>query len=205
MEGNRNRLLASAALPLALQAACTLEVDSAYVERVGGMARLAPYTPVRPLAGAEVALALLVVLVPRWGAASLALIVGAAALLASTPFNTAGFHLLQVLLLMSAAALTVAGCLRGARMARAIARLGLVALVLLAGEGVFSMIDRSHAVGYTLAARLWFARHWTPPGNSFGYRDVEHPDDGKKKLFVLGDSFVAGMGIRDVRERFTDR
>jgi len=205
MEGNRIRLLRLAAVLLALQAACTLEIDSAYVERVGGMGKLAPYTPVHPLAGAGVALALLVLLVPRCAVACLALLVGAAALLASTPFNTAGFHLLQVLLLSGATALAVAASLRGGRMERVVARLGLVALVLLAGEGVFSMVDRSHAVGYTLAARLWYTRHWTPPGNAAGYRDVEHPEDGRKKLFVLGDSFVAGGGIRDVHARFSDR
>jgi hypothetical protein len=58
----------------------------------------------------------------------------------------------------------------------------------------------------TLASRQWFAKYWTPI-NSFGYRDIEHDLnnlDGKKLLFVVGDSFVTGHGINNHRDRFSD-
>jgi lysophospholipase L1-like esterase len=81
----------------------------------------------------------------------------------------------------------------------------LFVLVCLLFEGAFSFVARSHAVGYTLAARLWFGRCWGARANSLGYRDHEHVDDGRPNLFVLGDSFVAGVGTCDPDERFTDR
>src|SRR6185436_234575 len=201
MERARHRWLRLAALALLLQAAFAAEIDSYHLHRVGGTTNLPPHETIVAVAWAGVGLALLALLLPRPWSASLALVAGAATLLVSTPSNAARFHLFQVLCLALATSAVVAACARGPRM---IARLGLVALVLLAVEGVFSMVERSHAVGYTLAARLWFARHWSTPNNSLGYRDVEHPDDGRKKLFVLGDSFVAGVGIADARERFSD-
>lgn len=76
-------------------------------------------------------------------------------------------------------------------------------LVLLAGEAVFTLTPRSHAVGYTLAARLWFERYWHKK-NALGYRDREHVDTSATKIFVLGDSFVSGLGIRDPRNRLSD-
>ena len=64
----------------------------------------------------------------------------------------------------------------------------------------------SDAFGHTLASRQWFAKYWKPI-NSFGYRDIEHDLKnlgGKKLLFVVGDSFVAGHGITNPRDRFSD-
>jgi hypothetical protein len=76
-------------------------------------------------------------------------------------------------------------------------------LMLLAGEAVFTLTPRSHAVGYTLAARLWFERYWKPR-NALGYRDQEHVDTSAKKIFVLGDSFVSGLGLPDPRKRMSN-
>jgi hypothetical protein len=58
----------------------------------------------------------------------------------------------------------------------------------------------------TLSSRQWFSKYWNPI-NSFGYRDIEHDLHnlgGKKLLFVVGDSFVAGHGINNHRDRFSD-
>jgi hypothetical protein len=57
----------------------------------------------------------------------------------------------------------------------------------------------------TLAARLWAERHWKPL-NALGYRD--HPDKAfvnHRTLFVVGDSFVSGHGIRNVKHRFAEQ
>jgi hypothetical protein len=48
--------------------------------------------------------------------------------------------------------------------------------------------------------------YWTPV-NTFGYRDIEHDSDslrGRRTAFVTGDSFVAGMGMSDYRDRFAN-
>ncbi len=58
----------------------------------------------------------------------------------------------------------------------------------------------------TLSCKNWFRRYWKPI-NSFGYRDKEWENEyivNKKKIFVVGDSFTAGAGIKDVKDRFGD-
>jgi hypothetical protein len=68
------------------------------------------------------------------------------------------------------------------------------------------VVSSDNFEGLTLASRQWFAKYWNPI-NSFGYRDIEHDFnnlDGKKLLFVVGDSFVAGHGTKNTRDRFSD-
>ena len=58
---------------------------------------------------------------------------------------------------------------------------------------------------YTRAGQRWHRRYWRL--NRYGYRDVRRrPADfaGKRVVVVLGDSFVAGYGVRDVRDRFSN-
>lgn len=74
-------------------------------------------------------------------------------------------------------------------------------------EASVTLLDRSHSVGHTLGAQRWMRRHWKPI-NRFGFRDLE-PDrerlEKSRRIFVLGDSFTAGHGIVDPRDRFPDR
>jgi len=74
-------------------------------------------------------------------------------------------------------------------------------------EEAFAMVFvQTDGFGYTSAAKAWRARYWKPL-NSLGYRDSEHPATDfyrKKTLFVVGDSFVAGYGIKDAKDRFSD-
>lgn len=70
----------------------------------------------------------------------------------------------------------------------------------------YSSFAVSDTFGFTLASQRWEERYWRPV-NSFGYRDVEHSatDFGNKKvLFVVGDSFVAGHGISQIENRFSN-
>lgn len=95
---------------------------------------------------------------------------------------------------------------------RELAGKGLVALcsigwtlVILEVVFIYSMVA-SDGLGFTLSSKTWFDRHWNPM-NSLGYRDVEHDVSRigeKNSLFVVGDSFVAGHGIEDHRDRFSD-
>ena len=71
--------------------------------------------------------------------------------------------------------------------------------------GCMLFVD-SDSFGFTLASKRWFARHWQPI-NSMGYRDSDYsleelPDE--HIVLAVGDSFVAGHGIRDYRERFSN-
>lgn len=57
----------------------------------------------------------------------------------------------------------------------------------------------------TLAYKNWTDRYWQV--NSLGYRDREWTPEmlkGRTKIMVLGDSFVAGVGIDRVEDRFSD-
>lgn len=70
----------------------------------------------------------------------------------------------------------------------------------------FTFIPLSTGAGQGPGARVWFHYYWE--FNNRGYRDVEIEErdtSGKVNLFVLGDSFVAGHGIKDPQDRFSDR
>ncbi len=78
----------------------------------------------------------------------------------------------------------------------------LVLLVFL--EMVFMTISQSHEGNSTLASKIWFERYWSPV-NEKGYRDEDHADSlGKTKVMVIGDSFAAGHGIKNVEDRFSN-
>jgi hypothetical protein len=58
---------------------------------------------------------------------------------------------------------------------------------------------------YTLATQIWFERYWRL--NSLGHRDIEWAaaePQRKKKILVLGDSFAAGYGIKNIEDRFSN-
>jgi hypothetical protein len=64
---------------------------------------------------------------------------------------------------------------------------------------------QSDGWNFTLAAENWSDRYWQV--NSLGYRDIEWTADrlaGRTKIMVLGDSFVAGHGIEDEANRFSN-
>jgi hypothetical protein len=128
-----------------------------------------------------------------------------------TPFVRPIVHFVAVLLALISTLLVILIWLRlrpkgaafgtGANVATTVVTL---VVMLLLGEAVFTLIPQSHAVGYTLAARLWFERYWRLR-NSLGYRDREHVDTSAKKVFVLGDSFVSAVGLADLRDRLSER
>lgn len=77
----------------------------------------------------------------------------------------------------------------------------------MAGEFYFKVFfAQSDGFRYTLASQNWYDRYWRE--NTLGYRDVEWTPDmlaGKTKVMVVGDSFVAGSGIPQPQDRFTDQ
>lgn len=64
---------------------------------------------------------------------------------------------------------------------------------------------QSDGVGITYAHKKWIEKYWKPI-NSYGFRDVEWlPSDlsGKKVIIVVGDSFTAGHGIKNISDTFS--
>lgn len=81
-----------------------------------------------------------------------------------------------------------------------------VILVLIVLEGVMMFHQGTHRFNGTLGSRAWFLNHWEL--NEEGYRDVGYDSaqvQGRRKILVIGDSFVAGHGIRDPKDRFSDQ
>jgi hypothetical protein len=80
-------------------------------------------------------------------------------------------------------------------------------IVLICAEVFFRFfVAQSDSFGFTLSQKNWDERYWHPI-NSLGYRDIEHTHNslsGKKILFVVGDSFAAGAGIKLCKDRFSD-
>lgn len=80
----------------------------------------------------------------------------------------------------------------------------LIFIVLETSFGLFGA--RSDGFNFTLASKLWNRRYWKPI-NRLGYRDETHDPvsvKGKKVLIVVGDSFAAGYGINDYKNRFSN-
>ncbi|MEM7200745.1 MAG: SGNH/GDSL hydrolase family protein [Planctomycetota bacterium] len=79
--------------------------------------------------------------------------------------------------------------------------------VLACEAGFVFWFDASDSFGYTLASKRWFQRYWRPI-NDLGLRDRNHDLTQlaqKRTVFVIGDSLVAGHGIRSVNDRFANR
>lgn len=82
-----------------------------------------------------------------------------------------------------------------------------VFLALAGLEAGFSLFMRqSDGFNLTMSSRNWFADHWKPI-NSLGYRDDEPtpPGPGQTAVLVVGDSFAAGHGVDDYRDRFSNQ
>lgn len=90
----------------------------------------------------------------------------------------------------------------GERIGLMIFGLGFVFLVV---EICFMLVAKSHHTSYSYAAKVWHYRYWEL--NNLKYRDREFSKaemEGKFKIAFLGDSFTAGAGIKDPKNRFSD-
>jgi hypothetical protein len=70
-------------------------------------------------------------------------------------------------------------------------------------EAVFMFVGRSHYAGYTLNAKVWFFRNWKPI-NEYGYRDDPVLSAKENHVFVIGDSYTMGHGLKNYRDRYTN-
>jgi hypothetical protein len=119
--------------------------------------------------------------------------------------------LFAICLFIAGAALYQFARTRKSRFATAVVRialgLGACGVAVNAAELlVYAFFSGSSATGVSLSSRRWFEKYWRPI-NSFGYRDIEHAPsdlDAKSVLCVLGDSMVAGHGIADAEDRFSN-
>jgi hypothetical protein len=81
-----------------------------------------------------------------------------------------------------------------------------VTLVLMLLEGAFLFHESTHRFNGTLGSRAWFLNHWAL--NEEGYRDAPYDSASvgtRRKVLVIGDSFVAGHGVQDANDRFTNQ
>ncbi len=81
-------------------------------------------------------------------------------------------------------------------------------LTALVGETYFRFCyDTTEQSAKTLTHRRWFARHWQV--NQQGYCDDQEYSPfrppGKRRIMFVGDSFTAGQGITNVKDRFANR
>ena len=78
--------------------------------------------------------------------------------------------------------------------------------IFLLGEGIFMFVGRTHGYAPTLANLIWY-RHHSGDLNELGYRDqpiTANDTTHKSKIALVGDSFVAGSGIKRPKDRFGD-
>jgi GDSL-like Lipase/Acylhydrolase family len=88
-------------------------------------------------------------------------------------------------------------------LARAILVVFGVVLALAVGETVARLIPRSHWMVQTLAHQLWLRRCWRTDAS--GFREQPAHNNESRVVVVVGDSFAAGAGICDPRDRFADQ
>ena len=78
-------------------------------------------------------------------------------------------------------------------------------LIFLMFEVVFMYQPISQGTGYAYCNKLWFNKYWQR--NEIGYRDEPYnaaSDTLKNKIVMLGDSYVAGHGTNNVKDRMSN-
>lgn len=93
-------------------------------------------------------------------------------------------------------------------MRRLLPRLGLLlasvlVILVIAEVAVRQLVVASDGLAFTLMHQRWLDRYWEV--NSLDYRDVEWTPDrlvGKQRILIIGDSFAAGLGIKNPDDRF---
>lgn len=78
-------------------------------------------------------------------------------------------------------------------------------LIFLVFEVVFMYQPISQGTGYAYCNKLWFNKYWQR--NEIGYRDEPYnaaSDTLKNKIVMLGDSYVAGHGTNNVKDRMSN-
>jgi hypothetical protein len=87
--------------------------------------------------------------------------------------------------------------------------LALVSLATLYAAAELFIIHVHHPTdgrSYSLASQLWFRKHWKPVNkhNLRDRRETFRLAPSQRTTFVVGDSLVAGHGIKDIGDRFSD-
>ncbi len=70
-------------------------------------------------------------------------------------------------------------------------------------ELIFFFIPKSHFFGNTLASKNWHS-YYKNPINSYGFHDYQ-PKNQKKVILFVGDSFTQGHGIKNVKDRYSNK
>lgn len=79
-----------------------------------------------------------------------------------------------------------------------------IVMILILFEIIFMFLPKTHWNWSSYGSRLWSILYLNPM-NSFDFRDVEPSAQGdKKNIFIIGDSFTLGVGIKNKDDRFSD-
>ena len=83
----------------------------------------------------------------------------------------------------------------------------LLAIFFVVGEGYYRFVyDTTDSLAYTRVSQRWFNRYYIQ--NAAGFRDnVEYSltiQPGRRRVSFLGDSFLAGHGVKSVEDRFAN-
>jgi lysophospholipase L1-like esterase len=70
-------------------------------------------------------------------------------------------------------------------------------------EIIFFFIPKSHFFGNTLASKNW-RNYYENPINTYGFHDYQ-PKRKKNTVLFVGDSFTQGHGIKNVKDRFSNK
>jgi lysophospholipase L1-like esterase len=80
-----------------------------------------------------------------------------------------------------------------------------LATILIILEITFIFPSRTHGFAITFSSMNWYYRYGGPYDEE-GYRERVIPEGdfaGKKIMLLIGDSFLAGSGVRDINDRFS--
>ena len=70
-------------------------------------------------------------------------------------------------------------------------------------EAAFMFIPRSHFAGIPLCSKIWFFKYWEPI-NDYGFRDKDVDSEKRENIYIVGDSYTAGHGLKSINNRFSN-
>ncbi len=72
-------------------------------------------------------------------------------------------------------------------------------------EGFFTFYPKSHSTGNTALSNVSWSKYYGYPKNEYNFRGSPIGDlTGKKKIYVIGDSYTCGWGINDADDRYPE-
>lgn len=85
--------------------------------------------------------------------------------------------------------------------------IGIIAFILIMEAFFGFFYDQTDSFGVTITSRRWLNRHYR--NNNLEFRDDKDyylkKANGKRRIVFIGDSYTAGHGVKDIKDRFSNR